>query len=131
MTEADTYLAVKTAHMTFAGITLVGFVIRGWWMWRDSPLLHNRWTRILPHVNDSLLLAAGLWLAFRLQQYPLTHGWLTAKLLALIAYIVMGSIALKRGRTKRIRMAAFATSLLIFSYIVGAALKHNPWPWTF
>ena len=76
-------------------ITLALFVLRGIWMMTASPRLHERWVRIVPHVNDTLLLTSGIILAVLLQQYPLVHGWLTAKFFALILYIVLGAYALK------------------------------------
>jgi uncharacterized membrane protein SirB2 len=82
------------------------FLLRYLWMLRGSPLLQRRWVRILPHVNDTLLLVSGLAMALRLQQSPFTQTWLTAKLVALLAYILLGSIALKRGRTRRRRALA-------------------------
>ena len=122
------YLAVKHAHLTFAALSFAGFLLRAWWMWRDSLLLQHRLTRTIPHVNDSLLLAAGAWLAFLLHQYPGNSPWLTAKLAALILYIVLGSIALKRGKTRRIRALALSGSVLVFAYIAAVALTRNPWP---
>ena len=122
------YLAVKHAHLTFAALSFAGFLLRAWWMWRDSLLLQHRLTRTIPHVNDSLLLAAGAWLAFLLHQYPGNSPWLTAKLAALILYIVLGSIGLKRGKTRRIRALALSGSVLVFAYIAAVALTRNPWP---
>jgi uncharacterized membrane protein SirB2 len=79
-------------------------------------------------VNDSLLLAAGIGMAVMLRQYPLVDGWLTAKLLALLGYIGLGTIALKRGRTKRIRLLAFGGALLTLAYLVAVALTRSPLP---
>jgi len=67
-------------------------------------MLARRWVRVLPHVVDTALLASAIALAVALGQYPLVNGWLTAKLAGLLAYIVLGSIALKRGRTRKIRI---------------------------
>ena len=122
------YLAVKHAHLTFAALSFAGFLLRAWWMWRDSLLLQHRLTRTIPHVNDSLLLAAGAWLAFLLHQYPGNSPLLTAKPAALPLYIVLGSIALKRGKTRRIRALAFTGSVLVFACIATVALTRNPWP---
>ena len=58
----------------------------------------------------------------------LVHGWLTAKVFGLIAYIVLGTIALKRGRTPGIRTAAFCGALLVFAYIVAVAMSKSPVP---
>ena len=122
------YLVLKTLHLTTIALTLALFVLRGAWMIADSPRLKARWVRIAPHVNDTLLLASGISLAVLLQQYPLVHGWLTAKFFALIAYIVLGTIALKRGKTKAQRVAAWIAALLVFGYMVAVAMAHDPFP---
>ena len=63
-----------------------------------------------------------------LQQYPGTHGWLSAKVAGLIAYIGLGMVALRRGRTRRVRLVAWITAQLVFAYIVAVALAHDPLP---
>ncbi|WP_157273579.1 SirB2 family protein [Thiobacillus denitrificans] len=123
-----TYLILKNLHLTTIVITLTLFVLRGAWMMAESPRIHARWVRIVPHVNDSLLLASGIGLAVLIQQYPLVHGWLTAKFFALILYIVLGTIAIKRGRTRSQRIGAWIAALLVFGYIVAVALTHDPFP---
>ncbi len=122
------YLILKNLHLTTIAITLTLFVLRGAWMMTSSPLLQARWVRIVPHLNDSLLLASGIGLAVLIRQYPLTHGWLTAKFFALIAYIVLGTIALKRGRTRGQRIAAWFAALLVFGYMAAVARAHDPFP---
>jgi len=122
------YNIFKTLHLTTIAITLTLFVLRGAWMMANSPRLQARWVRIVPHVNDTLLLASGLGLAVLLGQYPLVNGWLTAKFFALILYIVLGTIALKRGRTRGIRIAAWLAALLVLGYIVAVAVAHDPLP---
>jgi uncharacterized membrane protein SirB2 len=123
------YSLLKHAHVTTVTITFVLFVTRGIWMLVESPRLQAKWARILPHVNDAILLASGIGLAVLMGQYPLVNSWLTAKLLALIAYIVLGTIALKRGKTRSIRTTAFLIALAVFAYLIGVALTHNPLPW--
>ena len=122
------YTALKTLHLATIAVTLALFVLRGAWMMADSPRLQARWVRIVPHLNDTLLLASGFGLAIMLGQYPLVDGWLTAKLVALIAYIVLGTVALKRGKTRRTRIAAWIAALLVFGYIVAVAVTHDPLP---
>lgn len=124
------YLALKNLHLATIALTLALFVLRGAWMMTDSPRLQARWVSIVPHVNDTLLLSSGLALAGLLQQYPLVHGWLTAKFFALIAYIVLGTIALKRGKTKARRILAWVAALLVFGYMVAVARAHGPFPFS-
>ncbi len=121
------YSLLKQLHLTTIAITLALFVLRGIWMMTASPRLHAHWVRIVPHVNDTLLLASGISLAVLLQQYPLVHGWLTAKFFALILYIVLGTYAL-RGTTRKQRIAAWFAALLVFGYMVAVAITHTPTP---
>jgi uncharacterized membrane protein SirB2 len=116
---------LKTLHISCAAISIAGFVLRGGWMLIDSPLLQARLTRVLPHVVDTLLLGTGVALALLSAQYPFVHSWLTAKIVALVIYIGLGMVALKRGRTKAVRLTAFAGALLTFGYIVGVALTRS------
>lgn len=120
------YSALKHFHLTTVTLSFCLFVLRGAWMLADSPHLQRRWVRIAPHVIDAVLLASAVGLAVTLHQYPFVHGWLTAKVLGLILYIILGGIALKRGATKTIRVAAWITALVVFGYIVSVAVAHSP-----
>lgn len=120
------YLAVKHLHVTFAALSGMLFLLRGIWMLRGSGLLQQKWVKIVPHVIDTVLLGSALVMVFWSGQYPFAQGWLTAKVLALIAYIVLGTIALKRGKTKQVRLTAFIGALLVFAYIVKVALTRQP-----
>jgi uncharacterized membrane protein SirB2 len=122
------YVLIKHLHLATIAVTLTLFLLRGTWMLMDSPRLQARWARIVPHINDTVLLASGIALAVLMQQYPLVHGWLTAKLFALIAYIVLGTIALKRGKTKAQRVSAWIAALLVFGYMLAVARAHDPLP---
>jgi uncharacterized membrane protein SirB2 len=120
------YLALKQIHVACVALSYAGFFARGLWMIRGSAMLQRRWVKVLPHVNDTLLLAAAIALAVMLRQYPFVHGWLTAKTLALVAYIVLGSMALRPGRPKSARVAAWIAAQAVFLYIVAVALTKNP-----
>ena len=117
---------LKTLHVTAAVLSISGYFLRGMLMLFESPLLRARVLRIVPHIVDTILLVSAIALAVRIHQYPLVHGWLTAKVFALIAYIAVGAIGLHYGRTKRIRALAFGAALVIFAYIVGVALTRQP-----
>jgi uncharacterized membrane protein SirB2 len=55
--------------------------------------------------------------------------WILAKIVALILYIGVGTIAIKRGKTPATRGAAALVAIAIFVYIVGVAIRHNPMSW--
>lgn len=120
------YLALKHFHMTFAALSGFLFLLRGLWMLADSPTMQRRWVRILPHLIDTALLLSAMALAVWNAQYPFVQAWLSVKVGALLLYIVLGSIALKRGRSKPVRAAAYVAALATFAYIVGVAVTKNP-----
>ena len=115
-------------HVSCVVLTIAGFVLRGIWMIRNSPLLGARWVRVVPHVVDTVLLAAGIALAIHIRQYPFVNAWLTAKTLGLIVYIGLGAVALRHGRTRRVRIAAWIGALFAAGYIVTVAVTRNPLP---
>lgn len=123
------YLAIKYLHVACVLLSGLGFALRGAWMLLDSPRLQQRLVRSLPHLVDTLLLGSALTLAVLSRQYPLVDGWLTAKLAGLLAYIVCGSIALKRGRSKAVRVVFLGLALLAYGYIVSVALTRQVLPW--
>jgi uncharacterized membrane protein SirB2 len=120
------YLLVKYVHVGCVTLSIAGFVARGLLMATGSRLLHARFVRVAPHVVDTVLLASAAWLAWTLHQYPFVHGWLTAKVLGLVTYIGFGTMALKRGRTLRVRLLFFVLALAAAAYIVAVALTRNP-----
>ena len=122
------YLAIKHIHMLCAVLSIAGFLLRGIWMFMDSHLLQKKLVKILPHVVDTLLLASAITLAVMSQQYPFQMDWLTAKLIALIVYIGLGMFALKIGKTKAQRGAAFFAAVLCFVYIFSVAMQRTAWP---
>ncbi len=121
-------LLLKHLHVTCVVLSISGFLVRGVWMMQESPWLQKKWVRVAPHVIDTILLGSAILLAMQIQQYPFVQNWLTAKVLALIAYIVIGAIGLKYGRTKKIRIAAWLVAIAIFVYIVLVALTHQVLP---
>jgi uncharacterized membrane protein SirB2 len=126
----EAYAFVKALHVACAALSIAGFTLRGAWMLADSPRLRQRVVRVAPHVVDTALLASALWLAWFLGEVPFVHGWITAKLLALVAYIALGMVALRHGRSKAVRRVAFAGALAAAAYIVAVALTRDATPWS-
>ncbi|MCP4595112.1 SirB2 family protein [Neptuniibacter sp.] len=122
------YLAIKHIHLTAVACSLLLFLVRGTWALYYPEELQKRWVKIVPHIIDTILLVSAITLAIKLQQYPFIDHWLTAKVLALCLYIALGTVVIKRGKTKTIKIAAFFGALCTFAYIVSVALSHNPLP---
>ena len=119
---------LKYIHIGCAVLSGSGYFIRGLWMLRESPWLQKKWVKVVPHIIDTILLVSAIALTVQIQQYPLTHHWLTAKVVALLAYIVLGTIGIKRGKTRQVRIAAWLAAMGIFIYIVSVALTHQVVP---
>lgn len=120
------YLLLKHLHLTLAAVSGALFLVRGLWMLAGSPMLQRAWVRSVPHLVDSLLLASAIALAWWAGLSPISSPWLGAKIAALVAYILLGSVALKYGRTRLTRLAALIAALGCFAYIVATAVTKNP-----
>ncbi len=124
------YLLLKHLHVTCVVLSGLGFLLRLFWrLWRPQ-MLARRWVRVVPHGVDSLLLGAALGMVVMSGQYPFVQPWLTAKVLALIGYILLGSLALKRCRSPLAQLACGGLAMLMFAYIVSVALSRQVLPWT-
>jgi len=117
---------VKIVHVTSVALSLSLFFVRGLWMLSDPARLQRRWVRSAPHVIDTVLLLSGVTLAWLIRQYPPWSHWLDAKLLGLVLYIGLGTVALKRGPTRAVRAGAWVAALGVFGYIVSVAVTMNP-----
>jgi len=120
------YLQIKWVHIAAVICSGSLFALRGagvlagarWPMW--APL------RYLTYTIDTVLLTAALMLVTILHQYPFVQGWLTVKVCLLVVYIGLGTLALKRGRTPRVRACCYAAALAVFLFIVSVARAHHP-----
>lgn len=124
------YIAIKHAHMMFALITITLFMLRAWLAVPDPDRIKSKLLKVLPHIIDTLLLALGIWLAVLSKQIPFSNSpWLTAKVIGLVLYIIVGTIAIKRGKTQDQRLVATFVAIAIFAYIYGAAISKSPLSW--
>lgn len=120
------YASVKYLHMSCAAVSISLFTLRGVLQLQSQPWRHWAMLRRLPHIVDTVLLVSAIWLAWILGQAPFVNGWLTAKVLALLAYILLGMRALGKNTPASQRPAYFVAALLSVGYIVGVALTHSP-----
>jgi len=123
------YLIFKTLHLTFAIISITGFLVRSILMFYDSPLLQNKWVQLTPHLVDTVFLLSGFSMAFMVNFGLFSQLWLTAKIFLLMFYLLFVGIALSRGTTKTVRVGAFFAALFTFAFIVGIAINKSPLGW--
>ena len=115
------YLILKHLHMTTAALTVALFVLRllldaaGRPGWRQTPL---RW---LPHANDTVLLVSAIGLVVVTPWMPFVDGWLTAKVLLLVGYIVAGVFAFRTTLGRPARVVAALLALLQVALIFHLA----------
>ncbi|MCX7163471.1 MAG: SirB2 family protein [Rhodocyclales bacterium] len=120
------FTLIKYIHVASVILSVAGFFLRGMLVISASPLIEARWVKVLPHINDTILLIAALSLAAMSQQYPFVAGWVTAKVLGVIAYIILGSLALRTGTARPMRIACWLAALTVFGWIVSVALTRHP-----
>ncbi len=117
------YSAVKHAHLLFVVITILLFQYR--FLLRALNKSIPKILKIVPHINDTLLLISAITLAVMGGFNPTNHPWLLAKIIALVVYIVLAAMALKSRGTKRIVTYVLAT--LVFVFMVMTALSKTPY----
>jgi uncharacterized membrane protein SirB2 len=120
------YLALRQVHIACAILTISLFAFRGLLMLAGSQMHRNMVLRIVPVAVDTVLLTTALMLTTVVRQYPFATGWLTMKVVLLVVYVALGSIALRPGRTRRVRMAAFVAALATVAFLVTVARTHSP-----
>jgi uncharacterized membrane protein SirB2 len=119
--------SLKLIHVSCAFMSIAGFGLRGYWMAFDNPLLQHRAAKVLPHIIDTLLLVSAIVLLVILHLSPLAQPWLCAKIIALLLYIGLGMVALRFGRSKKIKVSAWLLALLTVGYMVSVAYSKSPW----
>jgi uncharacterized membrane protein SirB2 len=122
------YAALLSVHRLTVVISLALFVLRGVWRMMDSPMNAKMWVKIVPHINDTILLLAAIGMLVVAGLNPLDHGWIMAKIIGLLAYIVLGTFAIKRGKTQMQRNVAFVGALAVFGYIAMVAVTKQVVP---
>jgi len=129
MTLAAWYPQIKQAHIGLVALSGTVFVLRGAAVLGGQAWPMARWLRVATMVVDSALLSAGVLLWAVLALNPLRDGWLAAKLALVVAYIVVGTFALRRAPTPAARAASYAAALVLLALVVGVALAHHPLGW--
>ena len=122
----DLYPQVRLAHIGLVLVSGILFAARG-----VGVLAGAQWSMVpavrrLSYTIDTALLSAALWLLYILDINPFVVPWLSTKIALLLVYIVLGTLALKRARSTRVRLLCFVAALLCFGFMLTVARAHQP-----
>ena len=120
MALAEFYPQIKSAHIALVFVSGSLFALRGAAVLAGQSWPMAKALRIASVVIDTLLLAAGVTLWALLSLQPLRDAWLGSKLLLLVLYVVLGSLALKRARAW-----AYVAAMACFLAMAAVARSHS------
>ena len=123
------YPQIRFVHILAISLSGSLFALRGLGMLAGARWPQAFVVRYLSYTIDTVLLTAALMLVAVLPAAMFANHWLTVKLLLVVAYVVLGVFALRRGRSRAIRTACYVAALLVFAAIVGIARMHHPLGW--
>jgi uncharacterized membrane protein SirB2 len=121
------YPQIKSVHVATVIASGLLFALRGLLVQAGRP----RWAlgapvRYLSYAIDTTLLTAAMMLLTILPGALFANGWLAAKVALLVVYIVLGALALKRGKTPRQRLTCYVAGLAVFAFMYTIARAHHP-----
>ncbi|MBU3006026.1 SirB2 family protein [Paraglaciecola arctica] len=120
------YEIVKHTHLTAIALSVLLFLVRFVLNALQSPMAQKKWLKIVPHIVDTVLLITVVTLCILLKQYPFVDAWVTEKLLALVMYIFMVTLALKLGRNGLMRGVGLVGALCSIAYAGMVAVSKQP-----
>ncbi|MBJ6980573.1 MULTISPECIES: SirB2 family protein [unclassified Luteimonas] len=121
------YPQIKSVHVATVVASGLLFAARGLLVQVGQPRLALAApVRYLSYTIDTTLLTAALMLLTILPGAMFANGWLVAKVVLLVGYIVLGTFALKRGNSPRVRLACYLAGLAVFAFIYTIARTHHP-----
>jgi len=122
---ADHYLKLRALHIACVYASVLLLLVRHVMNLRGMNWRKYAALRIVPHAVDTVLILAGVALSIAIQQYPFTQGWLTVKLIALVAYVALAAVALRKGQSQGVSRAAFFAAVVVFAFMISVARTHS------
>lgn len=127
---AEHYLLLRHLHVTSVALSGSVFLLRGLLIQlQRTKLAMAAPVRYASYTIDSILLLTAILLVAILPWAMFANGWLLVKLVLVVVYVLLGTLALKRGRTRRTRAICYVAALATFIFIIGIALAHHPLGW--
>ncbi|MFZ9348730.1 MAG: SirB2 family protein [Arenimonas sp.] len=120
------YIPVKSVHVAAVLASGSLFALRGVLVLTGRAWAMSAPLRYLSYSIDTVLLTAALMLATMLPGAVFANGWLAVKLTLLVSYVLLGSFALKRGRSNRSRILFFIAAVIVYAFMYSVARTHQP-----
>jgi len=117
------YESLKLVHITCVVASGALFALRFALLRGRSKDQLPKLLRVLPHIIDTVLLGAAIGMLSLTSVNPFEVSWLTAKIMALIAYIGFGAMCLRSEPASRRQAVLFLIAISIYFYIVLVALS--------
>jgi len=76
--------------------------------------------------STRVLLTAALMLLTILPRAVFANGWLAVKLVLLLVYVVLGTFALKRGKTRKRRLLCYLGAIAVYAFMLSITRSHHP-----
>jgi uncharacterized membrane protein SirB2 len=117
---------IRQSHVALVAASGGLFALRGVAMLMGARWPMRKGWRIGSVVIDSLLLLAGATLWWLLRLNPWRDPWLGTKLLLLVLYVALGTLAFKHARSTGARASWLAAALLVFATIASIGWTRDP-----
>jgi len=92
----------------------------------DRPL--PKALKVLPHINDTVLLLCAIGMLILIGLNPFATPWLLAKILAVLLYILLGTICMRSLPGSRHQTVSFVAAVSVFTYILFVGLSKQVIP---
>lgn len=120
------YPLLKHLHLMFIALSLITFLLRGFWMLNGSAILQKKIVKITPHIVNTFMLLTGIAIAVYLKLSPGDNPWLMAKIIGIVLFIALG-VAIVKITNRKAKAALWLLALLVFIDIAVIAISKSPW----
>lgn len=122
------YETLKLAHIS--GVVISGslFIYRYARLSLHPDQALPKALKVLPHINDTVLLSCAIGMLVLIGLNPFTTPWLLAKIVALVVYIVLGTICMRSLPGSRRQSISFVAAISVFAYILLVGFNKQVMP---
>ena len=122
------YYMLKLAHVATVVISGSLFVYRyaRLSIHPDQPL--PKALKVLPHINDTVLLSCAIGMLALIGLNPFTTPWLLVKIVALLVYIALGTVCMRSPPGSKRQAISFVAAISVFAYIILVGLSKQVIP---